>query len=45
MQIMVAVSKYQNLITIYRALGGGWKQHTQAAAQQPTSVVRQTNAG
>ncbi|MCX2560668.1 efflux transporter outer membrane subunit [Acetobacter farinalis] len=38
-QIAVAVSKYQNLITIYRALGGGWKQHTQPPAQ-PSSVVR-----
>lgn len=27
-QIMVDVSNYQNLITIYRALGGGWKEHT-----------------
>ncbi|OUI90043.1 RND transporter [Acetobacter persici] len=43
MQIMVAVSKYQNLITIYRALGGGWTPHTQAPAN-PASVVRQTPA-
>ncbi|MFE8872558.1 MULTISPECIES: efflux transporter outer membrane subunit [Acetobacter] len=43
MQIMVAVSKYQNLITIYRALGGGWTPHTQAPAS-PASVVRQTPA-
>lgn len=35
-QIMVDVSNYQNLITIYRALGGGWKEHTQP--QQQTSV-------
>lgn len=42
-QIAVAVSKYQNLITIYRALGGGWKQYTQPPAS-PASVVRQTNA-
>lgn len=45
-QIMVHVSNYQNLITIYRALGGGWKEHTlpqQASlpvAQHPVSQTR-----
>ena len=27
-QTRVAVAKYQNLVTIYRSLGGGWKEHT-----------------
>ncbi|MFT9016297.1 MAG: efflux transporter outer membrane subunit [Acetobacter sp.] len=30
-QITVAVAKYQNLITIYRALGGGWHERTAPA--------------
>ncbi|KAA8390770.1 efflux transporter outer membrane subunit [Acetobacter tropicalis] len=39
-QIMVAVSNYQNLITIYRALGGGWKEHT-LPPKSPVPVARQ----
>lgn len=38
-QIMVDVSNYQNLITIYRALGGGWKEHT-LPPQSPVNVAQ-----
>lgn len=31
-QISIAVSRYQNLITLYRALGGGWTEHTPVPA-------------
>ncbi len=32
-QITVAVAKYQNLVTIYRALGGGWKESSAPASR------------
>ena len=34
-QIAIAVAKYQNLITIYRALGGGWHEGTAPVAGTP----------
>lgn len=39
-QITVNVANYQNLITIYRALGGGWKEHS-LPPQSPVSIAHQ----
>ncbi|OUI98217.1 RND transporter [Acetobacter sp. DsW_54] len=38
-QITVAVAKYQNLVTIYRAMGGGWQATSTppSTAQQPAA--------
>ncbi|WP_407927089.1 efflux transporter outer membrane subunit [Acetobacter garciniae] len=38
-QITIAVAKYQNLITIYRALGGGWNEHTAPAVTTATPAT------
>lgn len=37
-QITVAVAKYQNLVTIYRAMGGGWQEGTPTAPTPGTKA-------
>lgn len=44
-QITVSVSKYQNLVTIYRSLGGGWKDHTPAPTGQAPAAAPTPQAG
>jgi outer membrane protein, multidrug efflux system len=37
----VKLSRLQNLVTLYKALGGGWSQHSaQNAGTNPPSVSR-----
>lgn len=40
-QTQVSVAKYQNLVTIYRSLGGGWKEHTDT--KKPTHLTTKEN--
>ncbi|MBE7730057.1 efflux transporter outer membrane subunit [Komagataeibacter sp. FXV3] len=42
-QISIAVSRYQNLVTLYRALGGGWTEHT--PVPQPAKGQKATHKG
>jgi multidrug efflux system outer membrane protein len=46
-QITVAVAKYQNLVTIYRAMGGGWQATSTPprTAQQPAAQSGTPKAG
>ena len=44
-QITVNVANYQNLVTVYRTLGGGWKEHTtEPATNQNTREKGQAPA-
>jgi multidrug efflux system outer membrane protein len=39
--ITLKLSRLQNLVTLYKALGGGWHEHTVASDSPPAGIARQ----